>query len=216
MLGYYRAILVLTEDKLHGTEAKWGQKNIFTGGAYGAMGGYESKPNPVPATDMVYNYVARATIPNPDGTDNLPDTLIHNQVYTIKFDTTLSPDWNKNNMHAHVLLFRHDDSTILNAVKIPFALSVKYINNEQGIDAWLYPNPAGMYTILEFNLPYAQKASLQITDISGRVITHTGTKEYQAGINKENLQIGTLQNGIYFITIASEAAKRTLKLQVLH
>ncbi len=216
MRGDYRVIVVLTEDKLSGTENKWAQKNKYAGGIFGQIGGYENKPDPVPASDMVYNYVARATYPNPDGTDNLPDTLIHNQTYSVKFDTTINRAWNKNNMHAHVLLFRHDDSTILNAVKIPFALSVKHINNEQGIDAWLYPNPAGLYTTLEFNLPYTQKASLQITDISGRVITHTGAREYQAGINKENLQIGNLQNGIYFITIATEEEKRTLKLQVLH
>lgn len=213
--GDYRVIMVLTEDKLSGTDSKWSQKNKFAGGIFGPMGGFENKPDPVPATDMVYNYVARAAMPNPDGLDNLPDTLTHNQVYTVKFDTTLSREWNKNNMHAHILLFRHDDSTILNAVKIPFKLSVKNINYEESIDAWLYPNPAGMYTTLEFNLLYKQKASIYITDISGRLITQTNAKEYEAGINKENLQISNLQNGIYFITIATEEAKRTMKLQVL-
>ncbi len=213
--GDYRVILVLTENKLSGTDANWEQKNKFADGILGPMGGYENKPDPVPASDMVYNYVARAAMPNPEGTDNLPDILLHEQLYTVKFDTILSREWNKNNMHAHVLLFRHDDSTILNAVKIPFTLSIKHVNKEEGIDAWLYPNPAGTYTTLEFNLPYKQKANLYITDISGRVITHTNSKEYPAGVNKENLQIENLQNGIYFITIATEEVKRTLKLQVV-
>lgn len=215
MRGDYRVIIVLTEDKLSGTDSKWAQKNKFAGGIFGPMGGYENKPDPVPATEMVYNYVARATFPNPDGADNLPDNLIHNQLYTVKFDTTLNSVWNKNNMHAHVLLFRLDDSTILNAVKIPFALSVKNINNEETIDAWLYPNPAGIYTTLEFNLAHQQTARISITDISGRVIVKTTNKEYQAGVNKEKLQIDNLQNGIYFITIATTEGKKTLKLHVL-
>lgn len=215
MTGEYRLQLVLTENKVTGTGSKWDQVNGYANNAKGAMGGYENKPNPVPGADMQYNYVARNISPSPEGVTNLPSTLTQNQSYTVHFETELKPEWNKNNMHAYILLLRQNDTTILNAASVPFTLSVKNINNEENIDAWLYPNPAGTYTTLEFNLPYKQKASIYITDISGRLITQTNAKEYEAGINKENLQISNLQNGIYFITIAAEEAKRTMKLQVL-
>lgn len=216
MTGDFRLQLVLTENNVTGTGSKWDQVNGYANNAKGIMGGYENKPNPVPATDMQYNYVARSILPSAEGVTNLPGTLAQNQSYTVHFETEMKAEWNKNQMHAYILLLRQNDTSILNAASVPFVLSVKNINTEEDIDARLYPNPAGMYTTVEFNLLYRQKASIHITDISGRLITQINAKEYEAGVNKENLQIGNLQNGIYFITIATEEVKRTMKLQVLH
>ena len=216
MTGDFRLQLVLTENNVTGTGSKWDQVNGYANNAKGIMGDYENKPNPVPAADMQYNYVARSISPSAEGVTNLPGTLAQNQSYTVHFETEMKAEWNKNQMHAYILLLRQNDTSILNAASVPFVLSVKNINTEEDIDARLYPNPAGLYTILEFNLLYRQKVSIHITDISGRLITQINAKEYEAGVNMENLQISNLQNGIYFITIATEEAKRTMKLQVLH
>ncbi len=215
MTGDFRLQLVLTENNVTGTGSKWDQVNGYANNAKGVMGGYENKPNPVPAADMQYNYVARSISPSAEGVTNLPNSLVQNQSYAVRFETELKAEWNKNKMHAYILLLRQNDTSILNAASVPFVLSVRNINTEEAIEARLYPNPAGMYTILEFSLSYRQMARIHITDISGRLITQISAKEYDAGINKEKLQISNLQNGIYFITIATEEAKRTMKLQVL-
>lgn len=212
--GDYRLIMVLTENKVSGTDSGWAQKNKFATGFLGPMGGYESKPDPVPASDMVYNFVARTALPTPDGTDNLSDTLLHEQLYTVQFETMLSKEWNKNNMRAMVFLFRYSDSTILNAAEIPFPLSIRNVNSEE-IDAWLYPNPATNHTTIEYNLAYKQQVQILVTDISGRTISYENT-DSNAGINKKTIDISHLQNGIYCITIITDEGKKTLKLQVLH
>src|SRR5690606_17662657 len=69
--GEYRVALVITEDGVRGTTKDYNQENAFMPGGRNhneaPMGGYENKPDPIPAADMVYDYVARAISPTPEG-----------------------------------------------------------------------------------------------------------------------------------------------------
>ena len=60
LTGDYRLAAVITEDDVTGTASGYNQANYYSGGGAGAMGGYESLSDPVPAADMHYDHVARA------------------------------------------------------------------------------------------------------------------------------------------------------------
>ena len=51
--------VILYEDGVTGTSAAFGQSNAYSGGNFGAMGGYEALPGLVPASMMVYDHVGR-------------------------------------------------------------------------------------------------------------------------------------------------------------
>ena len=58
----YRFNAVLVENEVTGTGPGWDQANVYSGGQFGPMGGFENLPDPVPAEDMVYQDVARALL----------------------------------------------------------------------------------------------------------------------------------------------------------
>jgi hypothetical protein len=216
MTGDYRLLLVVTENKVYGTTSGWEQVNGYADNKRGPMGGYENKPNPVPATDMQYNFVARAISPTPDGNTNLPHVLNANQEYSVSFEANLDAKWNKANMYASVLLLRNDDTTILNAARIPFALGIKNQEMPKSINAVLYPNPSNEQTKLQVYCIEETKLSITLTDISGRVLIALPEQAYRTGKNEIAIATTNLSSGIYIISVNGESARQSLKLEVIH
>lgn len=216
MSGDFRVIVVLTENHVSGVDSGWEQANYYAGGKKGIMGGYENKPDPVPAADMLYEFVARNISPTPEGKNNLPKTIFSNQQYTIDFDIPLSKKWNSNNMNASVFLLRNDDSTILNASQIPFMLNIKSYENIDGFNAILYPNPTNDNTTLRFYLLENEKLNITITDITGKTIMSFSETEYYRGENEILIHTFSLANGVYIVSLNSQTTRQALKLQVVH
>jgi len=195
-------ILVLTEDGVTGTDQGYAQSNAFSGGAT-VMGGYELLPNPVPAADMVYNHVARATLNGFRG-EEFGTGLSAGDTRTFGLTTTLSADWNADNMHI-VAIYRAPNGTI------PTGASSTILDAEQNdlnstIDPVLaqnvdvYPNPFSEVTNVKLSLEAAANVSIEVTDSFGRLVsvrdygTQVGEMIYP--INADNLSAG-----IYFINI---------------
>jgi hypothetical protein len=213
--GDFRLALVVTEDGVSGTTSQWAQANAYANNALGAMGGFENKPDPVPAVDMQYNFVARAVAPTPEGEPGqLPATLAHNTVYDKAITVKIDPSWQFGKMKAIVMLVRFDDSTILNASKSLFYLNIPHSKNET-IDAVIYPNPAIDYSIIRFSLANEGKVNCLVTDIAGRTVFQR-TSEYSRGTNQIVLPANEFANGFYLVTLSSASGKKNLKLQVLH
>ncbi len=213
--GDYRAVLVITEDDVSGTSSAWQQFNSYAGGMRGPMGGYENKPNPVPPGEMVYQHVARGVYPSADGITNLPAAMLHNQLYNVHFYAVLDPIWNKGKLRANVFLIRQSDSAIINSNKILFYLDIKD-KAAASADAFLYPNPASEQAVLQFNMGTAEKLSIQVTDITGRMLVNNPAEQYEAGKHEITIATDLLSPGIYLVNIISDTGKKALKMQVIH
>lgn len=212
--GDLRLMMVITEDDVTGPSPYYDQLNNYTGGHRGPMGGFESKPGRVPASDMYYNFVARSITPAPDGAGAaLPKSLMHNDVYNYTFTTTLDPTWHR--LRAIVMMLRNDDTTILNANKTEWYLNVK-TPDAATIDAGIYPNPSNDFARVYFNLNERESIRLTITDISGRTLYEREAASYQPGRNELWLPVQKLPTGLYLITLSSEHARKTMKLDVIH
>lgn len=84
----FRFAYVLTEDNVRGTTDDYTQQNYYAGGSKGVMGGFESLPSVVPASQMVYNDVARYISGSFYGVENsVPATLVKDQ--EVKFPYTI-------------------------------------------------------------------------------------------------------------------------------
>ena len=97
--GNWRVALVMTEDSITGTGAGWSQSNAYAGGGNGVMGGYESLPNPVPASQMVYDHVARFILPSFGGHSGGFPTTNAGDSHTINFTFWFDSSWDLDKIH---------------------------------------------------------------------------------------------------------------------
>lgn len=213
--GDFRLCLVITEDSVRGTGSGYAQKNAFSGGPI-PMGGFENLPNPVPASQMFYNFVARSITPSPEGVPNmLPANMSYQNSYSYTFNTTLDPSWDKNRLKAMVLLLRVNDTSILNSKKI---YSNLYVLDAAppSLNAGVYPNPTSDNVYLYCYLDAPEKLNWIISDLTGRTVKTGVLQGFNTGRNEINIPVTDLNNGMYLLTLKSKTAKKTMRLDVFH
>lgn len=209
----YKLAIVLTEDDVTGSGSSYNQSNAYAGGAAGVMGGFESLPNPVPASQMVYNHVARAIAPSFGGYANsFPATVNAGETYTINYSWVLPANWDETKLHIIGMLIAPNGS-IDNAGKatITEAVANGYVdgtdlpasvNELSQVDATLqvYPNPATDHTTIAVNLPSATDASVRILDLSGKELA---ARHYGIINGSSNLPVNTANfaKGMYIIEL---------------
>ena len=208
--GNWRVVCVLTEDKVTGTSSGYAQSNAYSGGST-PMGGYEDLPNPVPASMMVYDHVARVTSPNANGLDDaFPDGQTAGSSHTFNFTFSISSEWNATNMHIVGMLIKNGDINNGGGSTIDDAIANGYVEGTVvvGIEELshivsnfeIYPNPATDLTNINLVLENQQRVTLQIIDIAGKVVRR---KDYGQLNGAYTLPIGLndLESGIYFVNL---------------
>ncbi len=220
----YKLACVLTEDGVTGTGSGYNQSNAYAGGGNGAMGGFESLGNPVPAAQMVYDHVARAIAPSFAGYANsFPATVAVGDQHTINFSFVLPATWDENQIHIIGMIIA-PNGRIDNAGK---ATITEAVNNgfQSGSNAGLYeplasqldemvkiyPNPASTNATVSINLISESTIELNLLDATGKIIS---TKNYGnlSGAWDLNLNTSMLNSGIYLIQLEINGTKVTKRL----
>ncbi|GAB5418401.1 MAG: hypothetical protein Crog4KO_14950 [Crocinitomicaceae bacterium] len=209
----YRLACVLTEDGVTGTDSGYDQANAYAGGANGEMGGYELLPNPVPASQMVYDHVARDIAPDFDGDPNsFPATVNAGEQHSVTFTFTIPQEWNISMMHIIGLLI-DPNGQIDNAGKsvVDGVASL----DELTIDAdfRMYPNPATDVTVIEADLAQNAEVSIALTDMTGKVVD---ARDYGVVTPGTKLPIATasLESGVYIVQLTVNGKLMTKQLIV--
>ena len=207
----YRLGVIIIEDNVTGTAASYNQSNAYSGGANGAMGGFESLPNPVPAANMVYDHVGRALLGGYSGQANsVPTTITDGLAATYTFNYTIPSTSNSANMSAVAILIDNATGEIVNAEKT--SLSAANVNELETIGLNVYPNPASGVLNVSFEANNADFV-ITLTDLQGRVIS---SKE-MANLNGTQLVTFSTENvasGSYIVTVASNGTKTTKNVVV--
>lgn len=211
--GDLRLAMVLTEDIVSGTDPGWAQTNFYARPMMqlGPMAGFESAGDPVPADKIAYDFVARKIVPSPDGDSTFPDVLEYGKKYPHVFNTTIDPEWDKNNMLVIVMLLNDDDTTILNSNKLNYFLDITDKENDKA-GVTIYPNPANGYAIIKLE-DGTGITGVTVTDMQGRVMKKVSAKGNHTQIT---LGTGTLPSGLYLISVSTDIGREVLKLQVVH
>ena len=207
----YRLGVIIIEDNVTGTAASYNQSNAYSGGANGAMGGFESLPNPVPAANMVYDHVGRALLGGYSGQANsIPTTITDGLAATYTFNYAIPSTSNSANMSAVAILIDNATGEIVNAEKT--SLSAANVNELETIGLNVYPNPASGVLNVSFEANNADFV-ITLTDLQGRVIS---SKE-MANLNGTQLVTFSTENiasGSYIVTVASNGTKTTKNVVV--
>jgi hypothetical protein len=77
--------------------------------------------------------------------------------------------------------------------------------------ATVYPNPSVGATTIEYTLANAAEVSIQLTDVSGKVIASWNEGTQEAGDHSLSFDAASFNSGIYYVTIASEGSVVTKK-----
>lgn len=202
----YRLAVVIIEDNVTGTASGYNQTNYYAGGANGAMGGFESLPNPVPAASMVYDHVGRALLGGFAGQANsVPTTITDGLTANYTFNYTVPSTSNSANMSAVALLIDNATGEIVTAEKT--SLSAANVNELETMELNVYPNPASGSLNVAFEANNGDFV-ISLTDLQGRVVS---TKEMT---NLNGTQVVTfstedIASGSYIVTVASNGTKTT-------
>lgn len=181
--GDFRLAAIVVEDGVTGTGPQYDQVNIYSGGALGPMGGYENLPNPVPASRMVYNHVARHLAGGINGAENsLPADLNAGQSYSYVYKYVLPEDYNEEYVKVAGLLIDANKGTVLNAGQS------SYLNGSDNARPFFHSVPQESAFV---GLDYQYVIITHDPDFDSLTITQTG--DLPEGISFKDEGNGTAQ-----------------------
>jgi hypothetical protein len=201
--GQFRLGAILVEDGIVGTGSGYDQTNYYAGGANGAMGGFESLNDPVPASQMVYDHVGRLLLGGYDGQQgSIPGPIVDgynaNYTFNIQFPSNVSY------FSAKVVPVLIETATgriwNSNMTEVKTYSSVEAINPEIAVQ--LFPNPASDIVTLSFNLTETADVNIQVYTMDGKIVSEKSLNR----INGEQfipLDVHSLVSGNYLISVSA-------------
>jgi thiol-disulfide isomerase/thioredoxin len=195
----YRLGVIITEDGVTGTSNGYAQVNYYSGEA-GAPGNYGSLPDPVPASQMVYDHVGRALLGGFNGqAGSIPATINDGDTVSSNFNYTIPATSDQANMHIVVILIDSTDGSIAGAQQssVAQALSVEEVS---GIDSIrIYPNPAKDILNIAFQAGTGNY-TITVTDMLGRTVVN---KTFKGLFGHQNIElpVSQLNAGHYIMKI---------------
>jgi hypothetical protein len=217
--GVYRLNAVIVEDEVTGTTSTWAQKNAYAGGANGVMGGFETKPATVPASQMIYDDVSRAILGGFYGLDNsVPGSVAAGTSATANFSFTLTADNDFDKLFIAGMLYGPDGeivnasfTTADKAVTDGFTSAVKDVL--EGNKVTIAPNPAAGTAYVNLSLAKVADTSVRMFNTLGQEVMtlHYGNL---AGDQVLPIQVERLQNGVYTVQVIAGGQTISQKLIV--
>ncbi len=221
----YKMLCVLTEDGVTGTAAGYAQTNYYAGGGNGVMGGYEILPDPVPASQMVYDHVARAITPSFSGNNTcFPSSIGIGDVVTNNYSFVLPATWDENAITI-IGMLADPAGNIDNAAKANITtavangfvsacnVSVSEISSQLDDVLRVYPNPASTQVTIEINVTNESLIQLRLIDMTGKEIS---SKNYGTVSVASTVTINTsdLDAGVYLVELTVNGEKVTKRLVI--
>ena len=208
-----RLAAIISENNVVGTSTSYNQANYYSGGASGVMGGYETKPNPVLAVDMVYPHVGRALLGGFSGqAGSVPTTIADGQVASYTFNYTVPGTSVLANMHVTVLLINQATGAVVNAKE--FALSSAGLNTvtEDDFKLNVYPNPATGIINVAFQASNANY-DVSLVDLSGRTVASHNYSNL-SGAQSFAVPVNDVAPGTYLVTVSTNGVSYTQQVVI--
>ena len=216
MNGNYQIATVVTEDDVTGATSTYRQSNVYSGGAFGPMGGFESLPTLVPANQMVYNHVARNIFDGFEGTSGtVPASNAAGSTVTATSTYTHPASQDGTQLHAVTMLIDLSSGEIINAEETAVPFTITATNNPVAVvNLDVYPNPTSDLATVSLNLEKAKDVQLRLTDISGKVVYEANLGNLN-GEQKIPVRVRHLQAGTYMMSINAGGEVTTKPLTVV-
>jgi thiol-disulfide isomerase/thioredoxin len=200
----FKIFYVLTEDKVKGTTKGYDQVNNFAGGTFGLMGGFETKANPIPAKDIVYNNVARYISAVSGALLTLPSPFTSKDIYPLKHKIYIDSLWKISNLNL-IVFITDDDLDIVSASKMKLSSVVTTYELAKEDDILIYPMPTS--DKINFKIHSTSPLKIVLQDIYGREL-----QEWNLNISEyDDIDISNYNPGYYFLKFYYENQKPIFK-----
>lgn len=212
-----RLVVALIEDGVTGTGAAYAQANAYAGNNNGPMGGYENLPSPVPASQMVYDDVARALFTPANGMA-LGEEITAGSSMNFTFGTTLTDEIDTENVRIVAFLALPSPvRSIDNAFEVSFEEAILADNKEFEIDIAVdvYPNPTGDLTNIALDLGNSAIVEIQLVTMTGQVVSSRNYGNL-SGSQIFTIDAANLTNGMYNAIISIDGKKVNKRIVVSH
>lgn len=212
----YRYAAVIIEDSVTGSAGGYAQVNYYSFQSQDLpLVGYgfdwQAEPNPLPASKMFYNDVARAIEPGFFGAQgSVPSSVKEGDEVTYQFKFNLpSSVQDVTQLEVAVLLLDNSTNEIINANKAKMDASTVGLEEDETLQSMrMYPNPASDYVQFAFN--GKTTGELVITDLSGKEVQRLNFSEQKYfSVNTSNLP-----TGVYMVRISSAGETTSEKLVI--
>ena len=201
----FRIAAVVVENGVTGTSSGYAQTNYYAGGANGPMGGYESKPDPVPANQMVYDHVGRALLGGYLGeAGSVPGVINDGTTASHTFTYTVPSSMVVQNLSVVAMVIDQSTGEVVNSVET----GAGYVSTEEvenNLEFSVYPNPTT--DVLNVNLNSLSNAkSLQVYDMNGKMVYNQDLSAHSSLIT---VPVSSLKSGNYMIYVKGEGHTHT-------
>ncbi len=201
--GDYRLNMVIVEDGVTGTSAGYNQTNAYAGGANGPMGGYENLPFTVPASQMVYDHVARAILGGFEGeAGSLPTSIDAGGIHSDWFNYEIPEDYEYDKIKVIGILIAPDGS-IDNATEVIIDEAIANglaVGTEDPIvteqDVQVSPNPFREITTIRVQIAERAPVNIQVVNSLGQVVASQNYGELFGQVDFP-FYAHNLPNGLY-------------------
>ncbi|MBK9275505.1 MAG: Omp28-related outer membrane protein [Flavobacteriales bacterium] len=164
-----------------------------------------------------YHYAMRKMMPNAQGTTvNLTaggtETITH--TYTFTEGGPAQGNYNLwGTLDGVTLVAFVQNSTTKEILQADFVNVVATGVEENVLDNSLrvFPNPSNGLVNVVFDLSGGRQAALEVTNVLGEVV-YSSTRSVGAGAQREVVDLSTLTNGVYYMTITAGDLKSTRKV----
>lgn len=204
-----RFAAIIVEDGVKGTSDGYAQANYYAGGQAGPMGGYESMPQLIPASQMVYDHVGRALVGGYNGAaGSIPASVTNGQEVEHTFNYTIPANSLPSKLEVVVLVIDSATGAVINAnsAKVT-SLNINTFDNAAAFS--VYPNPAK--DVVNISLDFTGDLDVKLYNISGQEVLSQKIDAYQAQ-NVFSLGISNLAKGVYFVRVEGDGQFATQKL----
>jgi hypothetical protein len=205
-----RLALIVVEDSVKGTTSGYNQTNYYSGGndlidIHGVN--WKNLPDPVPASQMVYNHVGRALVGGFDGQANsVPATINEGTIAEYTFNYTVPTNSNVNNMYGVIILIDNATGFVLNSTKVKLATYAS-LNTQSITNFEVFPNPTTEFINVNFE---AKNADYEVTifDVNGKIVKSEKINNL-IGSTSYRVSLEDLKSGNYLITLATKGESST-------
>jgi hypothetical protein len=87
------------------------------------------------------------------------------------------------------------------------------LDDARGMSLQVYPNPAGEYTHVVFEVGRESEYALRMRDASGRTVLSQSDKAF-SGRNELDLNFGKVATGVYFIELRTEYTSAVMRIVI--
>lgn len=209
----YSVVVAVLEDEVKGTGSGYAQVNAYANGVNGPMGGFENLPSPVPASQMVYQEVARALPFGFTGRATvIPAVVKDGDSFLFSANYTVPASFVIGNIRS--VIFLRDNVTgqlVTGAKSQSFAVGIEEVTEIASLS--ISPNPTTTESFVNIELKSSSDVSMSIYNNIGQQVASRNYGKLD-GRQILPINVAAYETGIYFVKLTVNGKVTTQKLIV--